>query len=356
MAMSPFRVILTGDFFDAAGRPRYADMGLSVLEKAGIEFRAMDRHGEEIEPEQLAGAHGVIVLTPRVTAQSLSASADLLAVGRFGVGYDAVDVPACTAADVALFTTPGAVDRPVAEATLTWMLALTHNVRIKDRLVRDGKWDERSKYMGCELRDRSLGVIGLGGIGRALVQLVSGLGMEPAVAYDPFVSRESAAAIGVRLVPLGELMASADFVSIHCPLNDQTRNLIRARELALMKPTAYLINTARGGIVDEDALYETLKAGQIAGAALDCFAGEPITWPHRFGELDNVILAPHCIAWTHELSRDVGRAVCQGMVDLAQGRKPRGVINPTVFERAGFQEKWQRLACRFAVAGTLPRP
>ena len=138
-------------------------------------------------------------------------------------------------------------------------------------------------------------------------------------------------------------MAEADFVSIHCPLTEDTRNLIGARELALMKPDAYLLNTARGGIVNENALFAALQNKHIAGAAIDCFVDEPITAPHRFGVLDNVLLAPHCIAWTDEIFRDIGRAVCQGMVDLSRGRRPRDVINPEVFDRSGFQAKWQRL-------------
>src|SRR5262249_10301103 len=159
--------------------------------------------------------------------------------------------------------------------------------------------------------------------------------------HDPYVT--PAAAECVRLVSLDELLGTADFVSIHCPLTEQTRNLIGARELALMKPDAYLINTARGGIVAEDALYEALRQRRIAGAAIDCFAQEPAVRPHPLGELDNVLLAPHSIAWTDELFRDIGRAVCQGMVDLSLGKRPRGVVNPQVFERRGFQEKWARL-------------
>jgi phosphoglycerate dehydrogenase-like enzyme len=135
----------------------------------------------------------------------------------------------------------------------------------------------------------------------------------------------------------------ADFVSIHCPLNEQTRNLIGPRQLSLLKPTAYLINTARGGIIDEDALFDALSNNRIAGAALDCFASEPITAPPRWAGLDNVLLAPHAIAWTDELFRDIGRAACQGMIDLAQGRRPRGVVNPEVFDRPSFQQKWERL-------------
>jgi phosphoglycerate dehydrogenase-like enzyme len=241
------------------------------------------------------------------------------------------------------FITPGAVDRPVAEATVGWMLALTHHVAAKDRLVRTGQWDERSKYMGAELRDRTLGLVGLGGIARKVVELLRGWGMNPPIAFDPYVDASAAEKLGVRVVPLDELMRTADFVSIHCPLTEQTRGLIGHREIGLMKPDAYLLNTARGGILDEDALYDALRQRRIAGAALDCFAEEPVTTPHRFGEFENVLLAPHSIAWTRELFRDIGRSVCQGMVDLSLGRKPRGVVNPEVFERAGFREKWERI-------------
>jgi phosphoglycerate dehydrogenase-like enzyme/2-keto-3-deoxy-L-rhamnonate aldolase RhmA len=338
----PFRVALTGDFFDA-DKPKYREIGLELFEATGVEVERFARHLPEIATYQLAGPNGVIVLTPRVTADSLAQCPDLLAIGRFGVGYDSVDVAACTAADVMLFIAAGAVDRSVAEATVGWMLALTHHVRTKDRLVREAKWEARSRYMGTELRDRTLGVIGFGGIGRALVRLLAGFGMKPPLVYDPFISASDATRLGVTLVPLDRLLFESDFVSIHCPLNEQTRDLIGARELGMMKPTAYLVNTARGGIVDEAALDEVLRQGKIAGAAIDCFEGEPLTAPPSLASLDNVLLAPHCIAWTDELFRDIGRAVCRGMLDLAAGRVPRGVVNREVLERPGFQAKWKRI-------------
>jgi phosphoglycerate dehydrogenase-like enzyme len=341
---APFQLKLTADFYDAAGASKYPDIGLSVLAEAPhIVPAALAEHHAEIEPAQLAGANGVIVLTPKVTARSVSQAGELVALGRFGVGYDAVDVKACTAADVAVFITSGAVDRPVAEAVVGWMLALTHQVRAKDRLVRTGGWGERSRFMGAELRDRTLGVIGLGGIARKLIGLLAGWGMQPPLAYDPFLDAAAAARAGARLVSLEALLCESDFVSIHCPLSDGTRHLIGARQLALMRPGAWLINTARGGIVEEDALYAALKAGQIAGAAIDCFAEEPVVTPHRFGEFDNVLLAPHCIAWTNELFRDIGRAACQGMAVISSGRIPRGVVNPEVFARPSFQAKWRRV-------------
>ena len=341
---SPFRVALTADFYDEAGHPKFADLGLSVFDgQSHIAVSNFASHQPVIQPDQISGAHGVVVLTPQVTRASIAGCPDLLAIGRFGVGYDSVDVGACTESKVLAMITAGAVDRPVAEATIAWMLALTHHVLAKDRLVRTGRWNDRTRYMGCELRDRTLGVIGLGGIGRQLVSLLQGFGMRQPIAFDPFVPPEAIEGLGVRAATLDDLLSTADFVSIHCPLNQGTRGLIGARELGLMKRDAYLLNTARGGIVDEDALFEALQSHRIAGAALDCFASEPVTAPMRFGELENVLLAPHSIAWTGELFRDIGRTACQSMVDLSLGRRPHGVLNPELFSQPAFLEKWARL-------------
>lgn len=341
---APFPIKLTADFFEADGRTKYADTGLSVLAAAPhITHTAFAEHRTEISPEQLSGARGVIVLTPKVTAHSVSQAQDLLAIGRFGVGYDSVDVAACTAADVAVCITSGAVDRPVAEATVGWMIALTHHFRTKDNLIRQGGWDTRSRFMGRELRDRTLGLIGFGGIARHVLKLLANWGMNQPLVFDPFIDEATAAAAGARKVTLDELLRQSDFVSIHCPLTEQTRNLIGAPQLALMRPGAYLINTARGGIVDETALHAALKDGRLAGAALDCFAQEPVLTPPPLAEFDNVLFAPHCIAWTDELFRDIGRTACQAMIDLSLGKKPRGVVNPAVFEKPSFRAKWQRL-------------
>src|SRR5262245_2889961 len=214
-----FIVMLTADFNDSTGAPKYRDIGLSLLaEQQHIEQHVFREHRPQIGTDQIGAAQGVIVLTPAVTAESVSKPDDLLVMARFGVGYDAVDVAACSAADVLVTITIGAVDRPVAEATVGWMIALSHNMRIKDGLVRTGRWEERSKYMGRELRDRTLGVIGLGGIGRKTLQLLRGFGMKQPLAFDPFLSAAAAEAHGARLVDLDELLAQADFVSLHCPL------------------------------------------------------------------------------------------------------------------------------------------
>src|SRR5205823_1594128 len=219
-------VTLTADFYDHNGVSKYRDIGLSVLaEHPHTEHRVFKEHRKQIGADQVGEAQGVIVLTPAVTAASVSKADDLLVIARFGVGYDAVDVKACTAADVLITITTGAVDRPVAEATIGWLIALSHNLRIKDGLVRAGQWDERPKYMGRELRDRTLGVIGLGGIARKTIELLQGFGMKQPLAFDPLVKEEAATTLGVRLVSLEELLRQADFVSVHCPLTEKTRGM-----------------------------------------------------------------------------------------------------------------------------------
>ena len=167
--------------------------------------------------------------------------------------------------------------------------------------------------------------------------------MNPPIAFDPYANPAAATALGVELVDLDTLMSTADFVSVHCPLTEDTRGIIGEAEIAKMKPDSYLINTARGGIIDEESLKVALEERRIAGAAIDCFVDEPILTPHPFGELDNVILAPHAIAWTEELFRDIGHTACRALVNLARGEAPAGVVNPEVFDKPEFQNKWARL-------------
>ncbi|MCE9629096.1 MAG: dehydrogenase [Planctomycetia bacterium] len=348
---NPFRVALTGDFYHADGRPQYDDFGLGVFaEHPHVEVTRFERHASEITADQLRGAQGVVVMSPRVTRASLQHADGLLAVGRFGVGYDGVDVAACTAANVLAMIAAGAVNHSMAEATVAWMLALTHHVTAKDRLVREGRWHDRPAFMGCELRDRTLGIVGFGGIGRTLVPMLAGFQMREPVVFDPFVGPEAVAAGGGRAVSLHELLETADFVSINCPLTDATRGLVGPAQLARMKPTAYLLNLARGGIVDEEALLAAVRERRIAGAALDCFAVEPAEDVKRFEGLDTLLLAPHAIGWTNELFRDIGRTACQGMLDLSLGRRPQGVLNPELFDRAEFLDKWSA-----AIGGDVPR-
>ncbi|MBS0265760.1 MAG: dehydrogenase [Planctomycetes bacterium] len=344
-AIPLFHVAFTGDFQDAHGVSKYREFGRETLQsESHIRHRIISGCQPELTADEIGTDQGVVVLTPKVTRQSVADRPDLLAIARFGVGFDSVDIQACTESDVLVTIAVGAVDRSVAEATLTWMLSLSHHVRTKDHLVRSGRWDDRSLFMGSELRRKTLGLVGFGRIAQAVAQLVNGLGMASILAYDPQVDVPTAQRLGVEIVSLETLLTRSDFVSIHCPLLEQTRNLIAAPELALMKPEAFLINTARGGIVNEEALYERLSAGGIAGAAIDVFETEPVTPAHptRLAELDNVLLAPHSIAWTHELFREIGETACRGLVEISRGQVPRGIVNPEVLNRPGFQRKWAR--------------
>ncbi len=337
-----FEIRLTADF-QQDGSLIYQDIGLDLLDAAkGIRYSFFEQHQPEVSPNQLEGVDSIIALTPKVAAASLVNVERLTMISRFGVGYDSIDVDACTDANVLLTITAGGVNYSVAESVITFMLAASHNLLLKDRLVREGRWDERSAHMGSELRDRTLGIVGVGGIGATLAGMVGTFRMNPVIAYDPYVTPERAGEMGVTLVTLDELLQTADFVSINCPLSDQTRDLIGTRELGHMKNTAYLINTARGGIVNETALLSALESRQIAGAALDCHDSEPVPADYPFAELDNVIMAPHAIAWTNELFRDLGRIACRQSIELAKGQIPDGVVNNDVLDRPGFKAKLEK--------------
>ncbi len=340
------RCALTADFLNPNGRLVYRDIGLSVLDEAGISHAFFSEHTPEVSPQQLREFDAVISLAPKYTIASLREAADrLLTIVRFGVGFDMVDVQACTEAGVALCVTRGAVNHSVAEAILTWMLALSHRLADKNRLVRQGRWAERANYMGSELRGRTVGLVGAGGIGRRLAEILRGLGMNQPLVFDPYLSETAAAEIGVYRVSLQELMSSSDFVSINCPLTEETRGLIGAAEIAMMRPDAFLINMARGGIVSEDALFTALKERRIAGAATDVFETEPANSNHPFCGLDNILLAPHCFAWTDELFSEIGHMAARAVVQFARGQVPESLlVNPEVLQHSSFQRKLRNLS------------
>ena len=331
---------LTADFL-VQGRLQYRDIGLGILENAGVQHRFLDRHEPVLSADLVQGLDALICLTPRITADTLSRSDQLAAVMRFGVGYDTVDVGACTEAGVALFVTAGAASHSVAEAIIGWMLALGHHLVRKDRLTREGKWSERLNWMGSEIGGKVVGIIGLGGIGGRLVELLRPFGAAEVLALDPYASPERAVSLGVRCVALDELLRSSDYVVVSCPLTEETRGLLGDTELGLMKPTAFLVNAARGGIVDEGALVRALRAHAIAGAASDVFALEPAGAEHPFYELDNIVLAPHSIAWTDEFFERMGTMCCRQAISLFGGAIPEGLVNRDVVGRPAFAKKLQ---------------
>ncbi len=337
-----FRVGLTRDFLKPDGSLGFGDIGLGQLdEQPGLTWEFLAEQHRELPREVADQYDALLVLAPKVTAATVAGCLRLALVARFGVGYDNVDVPACTAHGVMLTITPDGVRRPVASSVLAFLLALAHKLPIKDRLTREGRWAERLDHMGLGLSGKTLGVIGLGNIGREAFRLAAPLEMRH-VGHDPHVSPEQAAAAGIAWLSLDELLAAADFVVISCALTAQTHHLLDARRLSLMKPTSYLINVARGPIVDQAALTAVLQSRQIAGAALDVFEQEPIDPRDPLLALDNVILAPHAICWTDECFLNNGRSAVRSILDVAAGRVPQFVVNREVLEQPALNAKLQR--------------
>jgi len=339
-----FRIGITRDFLNQQGQIAFGDIGLSQLDAAsGVAWEFLPDHVNEVTAAHAAAYDGLLVLAPQVTAATLAGQPRVAVVARFGVGYDSVDTEACTRAGVALTITPDGVRRPVAVSVLTLVLALSHKLLIKDRLTRAGRWHDKLDHMGMGVTGRTLGVIGLGNIGREVFRVAAPLEMRH-LAADPIVSANDAAAAGAELVPLEKLLREADFVVICCALTKETQHLINAQRLKLMKATAYLINVARGPIVDQAALTAALAAGQIAGAGLDVFDPEPIDPGDPLLSLENVILAPHGLCWTDECFGNNGRSAIGSLLEVAAGRVPRHVVNREVIESPLFIAKRQRFA------------
>jgi phosphoglycerate dehydrogenase-like enzyme len=337
-----FRVGLSRDFLKPDGSLGFGDIGLALLDaEPGIEWEFIAENTPELRAEQIRDYDAIIVLGPLVTHDSLGQAERLAVVARFGVGYDSVDVPACTEAGVILAITPDGVRRPVAHATLAFMLALSTRMFQKDRITRAGRWDDRFDHIGMGLTGRTLGLVGVGNIGRDVFELARPFGMRH-IAFDPYTTPEAAAAIGVELVDLETVLRLSDVVSIHCPLTDETRGLINAERLALMKPTAYLINTARGPIVDQRALTETLQARRIAGAGIDVFEREPIDPNDPLLTLDNIIVAPHALCFTDEVALGNGTSAINSVLAVARGELPRHIVNREALETPRFKEKLAR--------------
>lgn len=346
--MPAFVIGVTRDFLGPDGQLSYRDIGLGLIEREpGLAWRFLDERTDEIRPDQLTEVDAVLSLTPRWTAASVAGAERLVGIARFGVGYDTCDVPALTAAGIPLTLAIGATDLPVASGVLTLMLALSHKILIKDRLVRTGRWHDRARHQGRELTGATLGLVGFGGIGRALRDLVRPFRMR-VLAFDPFASDAQLAELQVERASLEQLFSESDHVSVHCPLNDQTRGLISAALLGRMKPTAYFYNAARGPIVVEPDLVAALAAGRIAGAGLDVFAVEPPPADHPLFALDNVILAPHAICWTDECFQAIGETAVRSLIALAKGERPAGLVNPQVWESPRLRAKLAARAGRLA--------
>src|ERR1700758_1704312 len=280
-------------------------------------------------------------------AELLAHTPNLLIVSTNGAGYDTVNVKACTERGILVVNQAGGNAESVAEHVLGMLLALVKRVVECDRALRAGTLVDRSDFTGREAHGKCIGIVGIGNVGRRVAELCGGLLRMEAMAYDPYVDAEETRKRGARKVELDELLRNADFVSVNCPLTEETRGMIGARQYALMKPTAYFITTARGFIHDEAALEAALREKKIAGAGLDVWGKEPPPAAHPLLKFDNVIVTAHTAGVTREARANMGRIAADQMLDALDGKPVTRVVNPQV---------WPAYAKRFELAfGFAPR-
>ena len=337
--MSLFKVGVTPDFYvEAKGRFEHAlEQKLRV---DGLVWEPMPPQPDKVAtPEALNQYDAIFALALRFTPESLNGVDRLALVARWGVGYDMIDVPSLTKAGIALAITPNAVKRPVAEAILTFIFALSKDLMHQDEIVRTGRWRGELRRLGTTVEGKVLGSIGCGNIAREMFRLAASLGFGRFIAYDPYADKDAIKQAGIELVSLEEVMRQSDYVTVNTLLNETTRGMVNEAQFRSMKPSAYFINTSRGPIVDQPALTRALQEKWIEGAGLDVFEKEPIAQEDELLKLDNVILSPHGLAWTEEIVRDNGFEACDHILSVARGEIPDGLVNREVLNHPGFQKK-----------------
>jgi phosphoglycerate dehydrogenase-like enzyme len=357
--MRDLRVALTGDYLNERGELASGDIGLGlVADVPTIKHHFITDlapkpddpsywsrfYSLEVTPEHIKDVDALVVLRPWVKPSTFAEGAETLTViGRAGAGYDKIDVAACTAHDVALFNSPDSLTHSTATSALMFMMMLVKKLPEQERLARTGRWDLQSQFVGRELRAHKLGIIGLGRSGRELVRLLAPFEMK-ILAYSPNADPAQAAQLGVELVSLERLMQESDIVSVHSNLTPAKHKMITAEHLAMMKPSAYFVNVARGELVDQDALVKILQERRIAGAGLDVFEHEPLPVTDPLIALDNVILTPHWSPATRDVKNLTAEAIFGGLRKVARGELPDNIINPEVLEQPKFQAKLARFA------------
>ena len=344
-----FRIALSSDFLRPDGSLSYPMFDLAPLQNdERIEMEFVSATNGEMSGDVLKDFDALILLAPKFTRSSVVAESRLAVVARFGVGYDTVDVDACTDNEIPLVITPDGVRRPVAVSILTLMLALTGKLIVKNQLTRQGSagFAKRSQHMGVGLVGLTLGSLGVGNIGAELFRLAAPFDMK-FIAHDPFISIEHAKDQSIELVSLEDLFRRSDVLTINCPLTESTRHIVNQERLGWMKPSAYLINTSRGPVVDQKALTKVLQENRIAGAGLDVLEEEPPPMEEPILQLDNVILTPHALCWTDQCFAGNGAADVRAVLDVMHGRVPHGVVNREVLEQQGWQRKLDQYRAQF---------
>ena len=331
-----FRVGVGRDLRGADGLPVH-DLGLELLEaEPGVSWEFMPDHAPVLSPAAVADYDAVMIWgAGGIDATTLAGADRLRLIARFGMGLDAIDLDACGERRVLVTVAPEAVRTAVPAGAMAFVLALAHRLPEKDRLVREGRWGDAFDHVGLGTTGRTIGVVGLGNIGASLLRLAEPFGFR-LLGTDPHThTRRHELPAALERVDLETLLRESDFVCITCPLTELTRDLIDAERLRLLAPHAYLINIARGGIVDSRAVAAAVRAGRLAGAALDVFEQEPIEPDHPLLELgDKVILSPHATAYTRAAFRSLGVSACESVLALAAGEMPRNPVNPEILDPA----------------------
>jgi D-3-phosphoglycerate dehydrogenase / 2-oxoglutarate reductase len=326
--VAAFKVVIT-DF----GDPDY-QLEADTLAASGLDIelvRLNTRQPEELRPH-VADAHGLIVQWANIDRGLMQAMRNCKVISRYGIGVDMVDLDAATEHGILVCNVPDYCIDEVSNHTLAFLLALNRHLLVQHAHVAAGHWGGPPGGAPARLTGQTLGLIGLGNIGRVVAAKAAALGLK-VIAFDPYLSPERAASLGVSLRALDTLLSEADYVSVHCPLTAETRHLIGAAQLARMKPGAYLINMARGPIVDQAALVQALRAGQIAGAALDVQELEPPAAGEPLLQLPNVLFTPHTASWSAEAVLQLRRETAQNVVRALAGQPPRSVVNPKVLAK-----------------------
>jgi len=337
------RIGLTRDYFDEKGKLWIPGPGLKLLDDmTDVEYQMIPEFRREITPDQIENFDMVVSFRPLWTKQSIAGNDQLISIHRGGVGYERLDVPALTDEGIMLFITPDAVRRPMAVVYMLFILALNMRLLTKDRLIREGRWAEQSHYQGWGLVGRTLGSIGVGNIGHEMFKLAMPFEMKH-IAYDPYIKPEAVADVGVQLVDLETVLKESDTLCVACPLNEKTRHIIGEKELKMMKKTAFLINAARGPIVDEAALIRALNEGWIRGTGLDVFEQEPIQNDNPLLKMDNVILSPHALAQTDQTFSNMWDIIVKQMATILRGEVPRTLVNEDVLESVKLKTKIYKL-------------
>jgi phosphoglycerate dehydrogenase-like enzyme len=345
MTGRPFSVGVTRDFRRPDGSFAFSPAAdLTTIELApGIDWEFLADDLPELTPALLEGYDALLHFSTRVSAASLDGVERLVLLARSGVGLDFIDMRACTERGIAVTITPQPVARAMASAAVAFVLALSHRLVERNVLIHEGRWQEgRFGILGMGLTGRTLGVIGFGRIGREVVRLLRPWDMRTLVSA-PRLTAEDASTNDVERVKLDELLTESDVVVIACPLKPETHHLLDAKRLSLMKPTAFLVNVARGAIVDQAALAAALGRGELGGAGLDVFEDEPIELSDPLFALDNVVAAPHALGYWDQLFKGCIDSACRAIFAVREGRVPDHVANPEVLDSALFRRKLDEL-------------